>query len=124
MDFSLFWNSYPRKIAKQAALKAWNKLSTTQQQIATEVIHKHVERWKQLGTCQEFIPHASTWLNGWRFEDELEPVQESTKINIAWWSTPDTMIAKGKELGISPRIGEEWSQFKGRITNLIQQRAA
>lgn len=33
----------------------------------------------------------------------------------AWWSSESAMLAKGAELGLSPRPGENWGGFKGRI---------
>lgn len=70
--FREFWETYPRKIAKQDALKAWKKLNPTpelQQRILSAVaIAVKSEQWRRDGG--KFIPHASTWLNGRRFEDE------------------------------------------------------
>ena len=33
----------------------------------------------------------------------------------AWWSSNETMLAKGEELGLYPKVGEGWGDFKGRI---------
>jgi hypothetical protein len=32
-----------------------------------------------------------------------------------WWATDETILAKGRELGIAPRSGEYMGQFKARI---------
>lgn len=122
MDFATFWQLYPRKIAKRAAEKAWIKLSTTEQQQALEAIPCHIRYWKARDTQQEFIPHASTWLNQGRWEDEIE-IKQSTEIKVAWWSSESAMLAKGKEYNIAPRPGEDWQQFKGRLASLIQRAA-
>lgn len=72
--FERFWTVYPRKVAKQNAEKAWNKLNpdeTLAQQIITAVERFRLDpQWtKDNG---QFIPHAATFLNGRRWEDETE----------------------------------------------------
>lgn len=69
MDFDLFWQMYPRRVAKVAAQKAWAKLKAPERAAAIAALPAHVESWS--GRDMEHIPHGSTWLNGKRFEDEL-----------------------------------------------------
>src|SRR5262249_32966501 len=68
--FAEFWTSFPKKHNKAAALKAWRKLKPTPEvQAAIREALQH-----QLGSDQwkrGVIPHASTWLNGRRWEDEV-----------------------------------------------------
>lgn len=68
-DFSEFWRAYPRRVAKQAALKAWQKMNTEEKREAISVLPAHRLNWN--GKEVEFLPHASTWLHGRRWEDEL-----------------------------------------------------
>ena len=72
--FDKFYLSYPRKVGKQAAIKAWNKLTVKQKNQAIKVIDSHVKHWIKLDTDMEHIPHPSTWLNQERFDDVLESV--------------------------------------------------
>ena len=81
MTFENFWQQYPRKIGKLTAKRSWEKLSQENQQKALEAIVEHRKYWSAKGTDWEFIPHASTWLNQERFEDELV-IQEKKKENI------------------------------------------
>lgn len=72
--FARFWKLYPRKVGKDKAEKAWAKLKPTQQLFdqIIEALAKHrlTSGWtKDNG---QFIPHAATWLNGKRWEDEVE----------------------------------------------------
>lgn len=72
--FERFWTVYPRKVAKQNAEKAWNKLNpdeTLAQQIITAVERFRLDpQWtKDNG---RYVPHAATFLNGRRWEDETE----------------------------------------------------
>ena len=77
--FESFWSMYPKKIAKANARKAWNKLKVDGP-LYTEImkgltLHKKSRDWiKDEG---QFIPHPATWLNGRRWEDEVE--QEPTR---------------------------------------------
>jgi len=66
-----FWKMYPRKTNKQAAQKAWDKLSDVDKTSALERLVGHVDHWEVNATQPQFIPHASTWLNARRWEDEL-----------------------------------------------------
>ncbi|TBG78602.1 hypothetical protein ELG76_04100 [Rhizobium leguminosarum] len=76
-DFNEFWSLYPRRVSKRTAQKAWDKET---KQTAPEVILSGLRR--QLPYLQsrdaQFIPHASTWLNQGRWEDETQPVQRNT----------------------------------------------
>ncbi len=37
----------------------------------------------------------------------------------AWWASESAMLGKGAELGLSPRPGEDWGGFKGRIRGAL-----
>ena len=124
MEFESFWKQYPRKTAKAISRKQWDKLSTAQQQQAMDALPAHVAYWKALGTEPAFIPHARTWLYQERWEDELEvPEKKESKIQVAWWQSEQTMLEKGRELGTQPRPGEDWTQFKGRLIQMMQRAA-
>lgn len=70
-DFVSFWNAYPRKVAKPAALKAWRKLAPDAQTLASMLaaIKRELgaEQWQR--DNGSFIPHPATWLNNRRWED-------------------------------------------------------
>lgn len=70
--FETFWISYPRKVARQDAAKAFNKLALVngdfEKVLAALDAAKASEQWQR--DEGKFIPHAATWLNGRRFEDE------------------------------------------------------
>ncbi len=72
--FSRFWKVYPRKVGKEKAQKAWGKIKLTQalfDQIM-QALAKHAVTPGWTKDNGQFIPHASTWLNGKRWEDEVE----------------------------------------------------
>lgn len=72
--FDEFWSLYPRRVAKRAAVKAWSKLTDEEKAEAIATIGRHVDYWRQTDREIETIPHASTWLNQGRWEDELPNV--------------------------------------------------
>ena len=70
--FDAFWSAYPRKAAKSAAAKSWAKLKASpdlQDAVMAGLDRAKASRqWAKDGGA--FIPHASTWLNQRRWEDE------------------------------------------------------
>lgn len=71
--FDRFWALYPRKVGKASAEKAWKKLKVTADlfnlMAASLAAWSVSTDWTKDGG--QFIPHAATWLNGKRWEDEL-----------------------------------------------------
>lgn len=70
-QFAQFWAMYPRRVAKRDAEKMWIRLTRQEQQDAIKALPAHIRYWQQAGRTMETTPHAATWLNGHRFEDEL-----------------------------------------------------
>ena len=66
--FDQFWNLYPRKTSKQSASKAFAKLKDEDQQAAINNISRLYAE-----TPVQFVPHASTYLNQGRWEDQVIP---------------------------------------------------
>ncbi len=64
--------AYPRKEAKQDALKAISKAMQTADPVdilmATELYAEAVSRWPT--DDRRFVPHPATWFNGARFHDD------------------------------------------------------
>ncbi len=73
-EFEMFWSSYPRKIGKGFAWKAWKKISGVKKiyEVIIESVEKHKTKdsqWKKEKGV--FIPHPATFLNQSRWEDEF-----------------------------------------------------
>lgn len=118
--FDTFWKLYPRKVAKRAAQGAFNRLTKDEQSQAVEAIEQHVAYWKLKGTEMDFIPHASTWLNQGRWEDELDMTpKEIKRPSLPWYSTDELTLAKGRELGLNAYAGETMGQYRQRISQAI-----
>ena len=80
-SFDQFWKEYPKKVAKQSALKAWKKINPDDELFRK--IMDGLKRWKDSGEWDrdggQYIPYPASWLNGSRWEDEISkkvPVQE------------------------------------------------
>jgi hypothetical protein len=82
--FADFWVQYPKKVAKPAAAKAWSKVKPTGQTLtelmAGLVRQKASPEWNKDGG--QFIPHAATWINGRRWEDE--PTSTGSQSSLPW----------------------------------------
>ena len=75
-EFERFWILYPRKKGKVEAGKAWRTIKPEEAEavLARVELNKFGE-WK--GSEPRFIPYPATWLNGRRWEDEIEHPQKT-----------------------------------------------
>ena len=121
--FETFWALYPRKVNKRVAQRKFEALKKDEQQQALEALPNHIAYWKSKNTEMEFVPHASTWLSQYRFEDEI--VIEEPKVNkrpeLPWYSSEEATINKAKEIGVQAYAGEGWQQWRARISQKIKQ---
>lgn len=81
--FLAFWSVYPRRIGKGAARTAFRK--ATELASANQIIQAakdYADFCIEQKTEKRFIPHASTWLNQERWEDDLE--LEADQSNNGW----------------------------------------
>lgn len=72
--FDEFWNTYPRKVGKEAARKAWKKIKPDAA-LFQKILHavtetQKSEQWKKQNG--QFIPHPATWLNQGRWDDVID----------------------------------------------------
>jgi hypothetical protein len=123
MSFDELWGMYPRKVAKRVAQKSFDRLTQTEQTQALEAMPNHINYWKSQDTQLAYIPHLATWLNQYRFEDEI--VIEAPKANkrpeLPFYATEELTLKKANELGITPYAGEGWPALRMRISNKIKQ---
>ena len=68
--FESFWAAYPRKVGKQAAKKAFSKVSVPVKTLIDAVnSQKNSEQWRK--DNGRYIPNPATWLNQGRWDDVL-----------------------------------------------------
>lgn len=91
VDFELeFWPTYPNKVGKPAALKAYLKAKPE-----LPALRAGLQLWKESTDWQKddgrFIPHPTTFLNQRRWEDipreMAKPKTQEQAINDACWDT-------------------------------------
>ena len=78
--FDVFWSSYPKKIGKAAARKAWRKAKGKPrlgELLESINAQKKTEQWQK--DNGQFIPHPATWLNQGRWDDSTTTEIEKTK---------------------------------------------
>jgi len=104
-DFDEFWAIVPRKAgSKEKARHAWNKQTKANKYLIMKDIQK-----RYIDTEKAFIPYPTTYLNGKYWECEIES-------NVKMPQTNDEWQAEGNRLGIQPRSGETWPNYKDRIS--------
>lgn len=68
-QFAVFWNVYPRKVAKGQAVRAWKTaMKKTSAEEVIEAAKKYARQ--QSGVDRQYIANPATWLNGERWADE------------------------------------------------------
>ena len=91
--FETFWKLYPNKKSKKDARKAWEKLKPTAELRLTLMAalgsHRVSRDWTK--DDGQYVPMASTWLNGERWTDELAPAPaaKASAFNNLPTHTPD-----------------------------------
>jgi hypothetical protein len=83
-EFEIFWNHYPKKVAKADALKAWNK--AIKRKTADELIGLTKAYSESKLPEMTYIPYPASWLNKELYESvqmqENKPLQ---KLKIGKW---------------------------------------
>ena len=82
-DFVIFWNAYPRRTGKGAALKAWTKHNPTLSAVLKALAWQTRQpAWtKDRG---QFIPHPATWLNRQGWDDEPFETPAAKRPAVDW----------------------------------------
>jgi len=66
--FRLFWRLYPKKVGRGAALKSW--ISQELEEHGEMIVSKL--KAYQFPEDKTYVPHPSTFLNQWRWEDTFD----------------------------------------------------
>jgi hypothetical protein len=105
--FERFWRTFPRKVAKQAACKAFAK--ALENGTAVETLIAGAQRYavERQGQDPKYTKHPATWLNGGCWEDEAPgaPVIDEAGNVVAFEREQEARPSSNK----SPlEIYEEW----------------
>lgn len=73
-EFKVFWAVYPRKDGKKKAEQAWRRIDNkkTPYEAILAGLKRHMDSEQWTKDDGRFIPHAATWINGERWNDELK----------------------------------------------------
>lgn len=78
--FNQFWEKYPRKDGKKKADQVWTRIKPDPTLLGTILAaleaYKACDQWTK--DDGRFIPHAATWLNGERWNDEIKVGKKRT----------------------------------------------
>lgn len=72
--FGDFWDAYPRKMAREDARKAWNRLRLESADIDAILADLPRRVTTDRSWLDGYIPNPTTYLNGRRWEDAITPV--------------------------------------------------
>lgn len=122
--FVRFWQAYPnrgRRKNRAACLQLWAKLGL---EARADAVVSHVTAmsktrgWLPDAEGNSYEPEAERYLRRRNFEDDLPDAVEpaaAKPVAARWWDSEAGTKAKGAELGLRPRNGESWNDFRGRI---------
>ena len=98
-DFALFWESYPRKVAKPEALSSWGRIPKDQRAKVLIGVEswKACEQWKD-GT---FVPYPATFLNRRQWQDE-PPANSIPKVSRN--ELRDLSVRTETQAGLGPEV--------------------
>jgi len=120
-DFEAVWEVYPARPgdSKKAAHKAWAKRLAAGATLAEMLAgaQAYAAFVKTMKIEPMYILQSATFFGpSERYAADWTPPEVQKKpAGGAWWATDAAILAKGKELGLSPREGEYMGQFKARI---------
>lgn len=100
-SFDRFWAAYPRKVDKQRARKAWDKLCPDARLVETILsaveAQSHTDQWNR--DNGQYIPYPSSWLSGRRWDDENQSAscanpKQHNDYAAYNWDLVEKMLAK------------------------------
>ena len=121
IDFSKFWNAYPKKVAMVPAQRAWNRLGADGRDIA----FNDIKAGRYASTEKVYIPNAATYLNQERWNDEII---EQPRKNEEWEKMPredDLLVNWARKHGFpQPGAQDSYFQYRQKLTQKIKDRLA
>ncbi len=113
LTFDNFWVHYPRKQAKKRARIAFCRLTMKKKRLAIE--DNPDKRYK--GTDKQFIPLATTYIHGERWEDEI--IKPYTTFRFPVPGAQDAWLKLAKEKGVPTIPGESQFHFENRVRTCV-----
>ena len=114
-DFCLFWDTYPKKVGKKAALKAWvaAKIDLPTSESLCDAIKSQMSSEQWTRENGQYIPNPATWLNQGRWEDSMViPIQREPRGIADGWIPPSEPIRTQEDIDRMNREYEEEKRLK------------
>lgn len=109
-DFEKVWKIYPNKKNKQKAQEKFLKLKPEILELILKAIPEHVKQEAWVKDGGRFIPHLITWLNGNRWEDEINTPQSPP--SAVWVGKHQKKLPDGKVIySYNPEHNAEGFEF-------------
>ena len=112
--FESFWSLYPRKIAKVIAQKASQRIDSSEWPAIMEGLQKQLPGFREriISGEKQFIPHASTWLNQRRWEDEVDGQEDTKEIDLYQFIKAVATSNGTMPMELSPTIKQAFFRMK------------
>ena len=114
--FDTFWTAYPRHTNKKAAQQAFQKINPDADLL--NIMLQSVSAWKlsQQWTKDggQYIPHAATWLNGRRWEDEVPKAAAFTGKQVSAQQYTQRQYTEDELLAVSDDLLAEARANRGK----------
>jgi hypothetical protein len=85
IPFDSFWNLYPRRDNRKKSQTAWCNLTVANQQAAIAALPDHVAYWVADGRTRKTTPMPTTWINGERWNDEIDSLGRTRSAHADKW---------------------------------------
>lgn len=97
VEFETLWKMYPRKVGKEAALRAYTKARSDKKDPTTfeqvkQGIENYIRQIEAKHTDTQYIKHGSSWFNSraWKDDYDFSPAKQFT-------NSPQLVTINGKE---------------------------
>lgn len=109
IDFDVFWKLYPIKAGKKKAEDKWKKLKFEEQQKIIDTLPSFV-KYKPFESYSH--PHALTYLNGRRWEDEIQVTKTETgMVEKTLYLSGNTWNYKGSLAEFTQAKSRGWKEY-------------
>lgn len=120
-QFEAFWKSYPRRVAKGAARKAWDKAI---KKASLETMLKAITDYVAKKPEKIDFKHPATWLNGECWDDEWEPpqqrVQRPSFVQSANYGRAETATQEPASARVDPERRRQLAELARQAVRTVQ----
>ena len=105
-----FWEAYPRRVAKKAAMKALNKVFKSKE-VPFEVLLSAVKLYARsvVGKEMQYVAHPASWINAGRWDDEMDALL-NMKVGTPNFARESVKVHVKQD---TPQW-EAWRKFRGK----------